>query len=487
MEIKSNIFKNIKQLILCCVALLYTFSNMIAQPTTNSTKSYYINDGKMNIKLSKKLTDKNIDEFIKQYGLEDLMLTHFIRKNFVDSILKKGWKIEQNNANQCIISKPLFAAEDIENPFDIARLAESIFTPINQAPINSSVYGVNTFKTKSDFEATDSSVAFFLNNYNNAKQVKLAGSFTNWQANSLAMKKVNNGWVLNVKLTEGKHLYKFIVDGNWILDEDNKQKENDGKGNTNSVYYKTNTHFILNGYTNARKVIVSGSFNNWHPSNLKMFKTKTGWSLPLYLANGTHTYRFVVDGNWMKDPNNKDVFANEFGEFNSVKRIGTSRLFKIDGFQNAKKVFLLGSFNGWRDYELQMQKTANGWQIPYTLAKGNYEYKFKIDGKLFDANGRFLKDNEQGSFIITDANYIFRLRGYNNAKTIFLAGDFNGWSEKGFAMKREGNEWVIKLYLTKGKHLYKFIVDGNWILDPANKLWEQNEFNTKNSIIWVEN
>jgi hypothetical protein len=34
--------------------------------------------------------------------------------------------------------------------------------------------------------------------------------------------------------------------------------------------------------------------------------------------------------------------------------------------------------------------------------------------------------------------------------------------------------------------LYKFIVDGKWILDPGNKLWEQNAENTGNSILWID-
>jgi len=37
-----------------------------------------------------------------------------------------------------------------------------------------------------------------------------------------------------------------------------------------------------------------------------------------------------------------------------------------------------------------------------------------------------------------------------------------------------------------GKHKYKYLVDGKWITDPNNKNWEQNEFGTGNSIIWVE-
>jgi len=53
-------------------------------------------------------------------------------------------------------------------------------------------------------------------------------------------------------------------------------------------------------------------------------------------------------------------------------------------------------------------------------------------------------------------------------------------------MKRDGNDWVFSVHLFAGKHLYKFIVDGSWIIDPSNKLWEENEYGTGNSILWID-
>jgi hypothetical protein len=29
-------------------------------------------------------------------------------------------------------------------------------------------------------------------------------------------------------------------------------------------------------------------------------------------------------------------------------------------------------------------------------------------------------------------------------------------------------------------------VDGKWMIDPANDLWEDNEFGTGNSVLWIE-
>ena len=54
-------------------------------------------------------------------------------------------------------------------------------------------------------------------------------------------------------------------------------------------------------------------------------------------------------------------------------------------------------------------------------------------------------------------------------------------------MQRKGDDWVISLRLKQGKYLYKFIINNdNWIRDPGNPLWEQNQENTGNSVLWID-
>lgn len=82
-------------------------------------------------------------------------------------------------------------------------------------------------------------------------------------------------------------------------------------------------------------------------------------------------------------------------------------------------------------------------------------------------------------------NVEFRLKGYSNAKTVTVAGSFNDWSPSSVKMKREGDEWVVKTIAEPGKHMYKFVIDGNWILDPANKE-TGNENGHTNSVVVVK-
>jgi len=491
MEVKTATYK-IKTLAVGLCVLFFdavTCLKVAAQPPV---KDYTIKNGKMYISLSKKIKEAALDSFIAKYNLYDLGLKQFVKTRSSDSLNKLGWKINVDDRQIFIISKALKAFDDISNPVDKIKLAEKHPTMAEMFPsVNNGIfYGYNRFKNKLPFAVKDSRVTFFLRNNLNASKVMLAGSFNNWLPNALPMAKTDSGWVAYVNLAAGKYWYKFIADGNWMIDKDNIVNENDGQGNINSVFYKPNVLFTLKSFTNAKSVYLAGSFNNWRPKDLPMTKTQMGWELPLYLAEGTHTYRFVVDGEWYADPKNSNRLPNESGDFNSVIRIGKPYLFRLNDYTNAKQVALAGSFNNWRDDELFMNKTSTGWELPYTLGAGNYEYKFKVDGKWIPDPANPLTSNSRGnnrnSYLIIEPNYTFSLKGFSKAKNVFLAGDFNNWNPGAFSMKHEGEQWFFKVHLSAGKHLYKFIVDGKWIIDPYNKLWEQNEYGTGNSIIWID-
>jgi hypothetical protein len=491
MEVMIALYK--RRWLTLCIGVLFLISAMPVQVAAQQTANEYtIKNGKMFISLNKKIKEPTLDSFIAKYNLFDLGLKQLIKNKFYDSLSKQGWRIDSTDKKIFLISKALKAFHEINNPADKIIFAEKHPTLAERFPAvnNGILYGHNRFRNKFSFAINDSEVTFFLKDNLRAQRVTLAGSFNNWVPNALAMTKTDSGWIALVNLGPGKYWYKFIVDGRWTIDTDNLLTENDGLGNINSVFYKSNVLFILNSFTNARKVYLAGSFNNWQPKDLQMMKTQKGWELPLYLSEGTHTYRFVVDGEWYADPKNDEKFPNEFGDFNSVIRIGKPYLFKLNGYTNAKHVMLAGSFNKWRDDELFMNKTATGWELPYTLGGGNYEYKFKVDGKWITDPANPLTSNtdknNRNSYVIIEPNYTFRLKGFNNAKNIFLAGDFNDWNPDAFSMIHEGNEWIFKVHLSAGKHLYKFIVDGKWIIDPNNKLWEPNENRTGNSIIWMD-
>jgi beta-lactamase regulating signal transducer with metallopeptidase domain len=79
----------------------------------------------------------------------------------------------------------------------------------------------------------------------------------------------------------------------------------------------------------------------------------------------------------------------------------------------------------------------------------------------------------------------FRLRGYPNARIVALAGSFNKWNQSQLLFVREGDEWVCRVNLARGKHQYKFIIDGDWITDPGNPKVVADERGNQNSLLTI--
>jgi chromosome partitioning protein len=73
-------------------------------------------------------------------------------------------------------------------------------------------------------------------------------------------------------------------------------------------------------FDQAKRVLIAGDFNNWMPESTPMVKNGAPgkWTMSLPLRPGRYRYRFMVDGEWVTDPNNKYVEANQFGELNNI-------------------------------------------------------------------------------------------------------------------------------------------------------------------------
>jgi 1,4-alpha-glucan branching enzyme len=211
--------------------------------------------------------------------------------------------------------------------------------------------------------------------------------------------------------------------------------------------------------------------------------------LPIYLRPGTHAYKFIVDGKWITDPSNKITRPDGRGNLNSFLGIGDSQVFMLKGYTDARKVILSGEFNAWNEAELIMDKMPRGWELSYSLAAGNYKYRFIADGKrINDPENPFTvgKNENKVSWLAFKPNHTFLVSKYPDARQVIISGSFNGWSKDEYQMKKNNGIWTFPVYLKPGKYLYKLIVDGKWMIDPGNDLWEENEVHTGNSVLWIE-
>jgi chromosome partitioning protein len=73
------------------------------------------------------------------------------------------------------------------------------------------------------------------------------------------------------------------------------------------------------------------------------------------------------------------------------------------------------------------------------------------------------------------------------AKDIYIAGDFNDWqiSDESRLARGENGYWEKQMKLPHGKYRYKFVVDGEWMVDSKNQAREINAFGSFDSVMEV--
>jgi 1,4-alpha-glucan branching enzyme len=76
----------------------------------------------------------------------------------------------------------------------------------------------------------------------------------------------------------------------------------------------------------------------------------------------------------------------------------------------------------------------------------------------------------------------------NPGSSVYLAGTFNNWDSQRHQLKdaRKNGKYAITLMLPKGEYEYKFVVNGNWVVDPECQDWTRNSLGTLNSIRKVD-
>ncbi len=262
---------------------------------------------------------------------------------------------------------------------------------------------VFTFK-RSDYELLSHDHAGYRISFDDLSidNVVVAGEFNNWSKFDWKMTKVDEDtYELRKPLSkfggEYSWQFKFLINNEYWAEpserDPNIVNAKNIHGDDLYVYNlkmfakaypddNGNVRFRLRGYKNAKEVIVSGSFNKWNESALKMYRIDNGWEIKVQIDAGDYEYRYIVDGHWMEDPTNPDKVRNEFNEFNSRLNVGKYVTFLLKGHQDADQVILSGSFNDWNETDRAMTKTDNGyWNLRLPLPAGKHHYKFIVDGE----------------------------------------------------------------------------------------------------------
>lgn len=248
--------------------------------------------------------------------------------------------------------------------------------------------------------------------------VVVAGEFNNWSKKKWHMRKIDeNIYELRKSIDDFSDAFswefKYIINNTYWAEPSRNvsnlaKAEKDGHKLRRVYNLKMylahpdengNSCFKLNGYRDAKKVVVAGSFNKWDESLFKMNKLEDGWELTLNVNPGIYQYRFIVDGKWMEDPSNPVKTPNEYGEFNSVLDVKQPITFFLPNHNHASKVILSGSFNNWDTEALQMTKVNEGWTYTIPLSGGKHHYKFIVDGNWIVDPENPVKEYDESSHI----------------------------------------------------------------------------------------
>ncbi|ESO83572.1 hypothetical protein LOTGIDRAFT_133271, partial [Lottia gigantea] len=69
----------------------------------------------------------------------------------------------------------------------------------------------------------------------------------------------------------------------------------------------------------GKEVYIGGSFNNWK-AKIPLVKSQNDFYTIVDLPEGEHEYKFYIDGNWVKDPN-EPTKSNNIGSENNVVKV----------------------------------------------------------------------------------------------------------------------------------------------------------------------
>ena len=84
----------------------------------------------------------------------------------------------------------------------------------------------------------------------------------------------------------------------------------------------------------------------------------------------------------------------------------------------------------------------------------------------------------------TKSEVTFVFRPAQAVKNVRVVGTFNGWDdEQGRMQKGKNNEWRKRVNIQPGRHEYKFVVDGEWQVDPDADRSVINSYGTENSVL----
>ena len=278
-------------------------------------------------------------------------------------------------------------------------------------------------------------------------------------------------------------------------------------------------------------VRVAGDFEcpGWQGSVELQGPNEAGeWYTDLQLLPGNYQYKFIVDGEWIVDPENPDRSENGDGGFNSalthVCPFSPSCVFNEDCIGQERPVcrnfacspcVCEGEFecdpNTGRCRDLpcmansdcsQGQVCADGrcrvcvenseCSAGQVCADGSCIDPECTDDSQCDGYTESCTDYRCGPLACQTQVFVFEANGVE-VERVQLAGSFTDWAANALEMTRQDDgKWLARVNLENGSWSYKFIAypagggEAQWLADPAADLSEPDGVGGENSVRLVD-
>ena len=152
----------------------------------------------------------------------------------------------------------------------------------------------------------------------------------------------------------------------------------------------------------ARGVFLAGDFNGWKGRETPLIKGRDDvWRVVLELRpNRSYDYKYIVDGSWLNDPNNRDLNPDVAGGANSVIFIGEKgdiladgsperHKFTLEGRGIYQKTYLSAKYERSFDFRYIALNNGDGKErLPVVICLNNYIKSQELH--LYARENRFL-------------------------------------------------------------------------------------------------
>ena len=211
----------------------------------------------------------------------------------------------------------------------------------------------------------------------------------------------------------------------------------------------------------AKQVYLAGEFNEWSTTSLPMRKEKDGtWWIVIKLSPGKYEYKFVVDGQWVADPDNP-VTVGAYG--NSLVRIGENFEVLPPQLQTNTPMSSIVYFHGNGKAFLIFEKDSV--DSRYRLVDDQEDFKLDIETNIEDKiilwtrlryNTVLYKEEsqlipvkfERGRFKVSSGNLgfvaFYNIWDYQSDDPFILMGEEGEFHDK-FGVDEQG----LRLYLNR--------------------------------------